>query len=63
MDNLKAVVKAKRVVILQVKSALLREELSYQWVLIYCKNMSTAYIKTYLGCGGLNIRGIKYNCQ
>ena len=49
MDALEAVVEAKRVVSLQIKSASLSDELSYQWVVIYCKT----YIKTYLGCGGL----------
>ena len=53
MDALKAVVKAKRVVSLQVKSVSLSDEFSYQWVLIYCKTITTSHIKTYLGCGGL----------
>ena len=53
MDALEAVVKAKRVVSLQVKSASLSDELSYQWVLIYCNTICTSLIKTYLGCKGL----------
>ena len=54
MDALEAVAKAKRVVTLQVKYASLSDELSYQWVLIYCKTISRFHIKTYLGCGGLD---------
>ena len=53
MDALEAVVKAKRVVSLQVKTASLSDELLYQRVLIYCKTISTSHIKTYLSCGGL----------
>ena len=54
IDALEAVAKAKRVVTLQVKYASLSDELSYQWVLIYCKTISRFHIKTYLGCGGLD---------
>ena len=53
MDVLEAVIKAKRVVSLQVKSTSLSDELPYQWVLIYCKTISTSHMKTCLGCGGL----------
>ena len=63
MDTLKAVVKAKRVVSLPVKSALLRDELLYQWFLIYCKTMSTSDIKTYLGCGGIWLNIIANKAQ
>ena len=51
MDILETVVKAKRVVSLQVSSASASDELS--WVLIYCKTISTSNTKTYLGCGCL----------
>ena len=48
---------------LQVKSASLSDELSYQSVLIYCKSISTSHIKTYPGYGGLWLNIPAYKAQ
>ena len=48
-----ALVKAKRAVSLQVRAASVSNGLSYQWVQIYCKTISTSHLKIRLGCRGL----------